>query len=234
MFHHRRPPPVGVGGGADAAVVPLVPVELVVPAAVAGAGPVRHLVPAGTGGREHLVGQRVPVRPGRPRRDGGRIGGQRRARLHGEGVGAHVARRRFEGEHGLQAVAEVVVGLAGPAEDEVDVDRGEAGRTGQGHGPADRRRGHGAGPARPARGGPWTATPNETRFTPAARHTAKRGAEASSGLHSTVTSAPSSAGDGVEDRGQEVGRAGATGFRRPRRRWRPGAWPRRRGPARSR
>ena len=54
-----HPGAVRVGGRADAEIVALLPVEVVVPALVAGAGPVGDLLPAVAGGLEHGVGPLV-------------------------------------------------------------------------------------------------------------------------------------------------------------------------------
>ena len=97
---HVPPAPPGavrVGRAAVAEVLALAPVQLVVPALVAGTGPVRDLVVAQPGRGEQLVGElvlrRLPVVVGMP----GRVVGEGCAGLHGEAVRAHV--RRVELEH---------------------------------------------------------------------------------------------------------------------------------------
>ena len=117
------------------------------PALVAGPGPVGDLLPAVPGGAEDGVGPLVApglhvvvgVAPG--------VGGQRRARLDGQGVGAHVRRREVEAEDVVEGAGPVVVALGRRAEDEVEVPGREAGL---GHGGRDRL------------GGPGHAAPAET------------------------------------------------------------------------
>ncbi len=124
------PPPVpvavGVRGRPDAEVVPLAPVQLVVPAPVSRPGPVGDLLPAVPGGREHLLGDRVAaglcVLVGME----ARRARQGRARLDRQRVGAQVRGRRGPGQDLGEAAAPVVVVLACRAEDQVGVPAGEA------------------------------------------------------------------------------------------------------------
>ena len=98
-----------------------------------------------------------------------RVGGQRRARLDGQRVGADVRRRGLEGEHVARGVrCPVGVGLAGAAEDQVQVPEAKpAAATGRG-----RLGGLSAPWRRPRPASTWgtvDCTPREMRVTPAAR-----------------------------------------------------------------
>ena len=94
-----------------------------------GLRPVGDLVPVEPGGAEPLGGGEVLVGLVVVVGVAVGVGGQRRARLDGEGVGGHV--RRVEGDRVVERAAPVVEGLAGAAVDEVEVERGEAGGDGQ-------------------------------------------------------------------------------------------------------
>src|SRR5579875_2626935 len=125
-------PEVAVRRRAEAEVVALGPVVLVVAALVARACPVRHLVPAVAGGGEDLVealvalGEDVVVGVAR------RVARERRPRLHAQGVRAQVGRSRVGVEEEVERALEVLGALAGPAVDEVDAEGGEARRADEG------------------------------------------------------------------------------------------------------
>ena len=124
-----------VGGTADRGVVTLLPVQEVVAALVAGAGPVRDLVPGKTGRLEAVVGdlvlQRLVVVVGGdalPRRH--RLA-ERRARFDGQRVRADVG--RAQRERGIERGLPVGDPLAGGPVDEVEVDPVDAGVAGPAH-----------------------------------------------------------------------------------------------------
>src|SRR5205085_8014570 len=110
---------VRVGGAADSPVVALRPIQQIVTALVAGPGPVGDLVALEPGGGEGGLGRqvlgRLVVVVGVP----AAVGGQWRARLHGEGVGAEVG--RLEGEGAFERRRPVERRLAGGAVDQVEV-----------------------------------------------------------------------------------------------------------------
>ena len=136
------PARVAVRRAADGGVVALAPIEEVVATLVARARPVRDLVPAHAGGVQTVVGQLVllglVVVVGRGAFAGGDHLAERRARLHGERVRAHVGGP--ECERGVEGGLPVGDALAGRAVDQIQVDALDAGVAGPADRPLDVRR----------------------------------------------------------------------------------------------
>ncbi len=130
---------MAVSGAADPEVLALGPVEEVVAAFPAGAGPVGDLVPGAAGGLQHGVGGQIPVGlivvVGGGDVAGSDPPGQGRAGFHGEGVGADVG--RVEGQGGGEGGPPVSRRLAGRAVDEVHVEVVEPAVPGRLDGPLD-------------------------------------------------------------------------------------------------
>ena len=99
-----------MGRAAHAQVLALAPVVLVVPALVAGARPVRDLVPGQPGALEHRVGDLVASGLYVIVRVAIRVTPQRRAGLCLQGVGTYVRGSRVETEDSLEGRRPVVIG----------------------------------------------------------------------------------------------------------------------------
>ena len=194
------PPPatggVAVGGAADGGVVTALPVEEVVAALVAGAGPVRDLVPGEAGGGQavvgHLVLRGLVVVVGRFPPAGRDRPAERGTRLDGQGVRAHVPRLQRQG--GVEGRLPVGDALARRAVDEVEVEALDPG----GARPVDGA-GHVVGVVRAAQRGEHvrraSTARRTTRGSPRRRGTrASLARSTESGLHSTVTSASAARG----------------------------------------
>ena len=110
-----------MGGTAHRQVLAARPVEVVVSALVTRLGPVGDLVPLVARRPQAVGGQLVLVGLGVVVGVAGRIGGERRAGLDGQGIGADVL--RLEGDRGVERLGPLLQRLPCSPVDEIDVDR---------------------------------------------------------------------------------------------------------------